>query len=42
MLNNIKGGSKAAISQIKESGTVSERYQKENFDLITWLIVSRS
>ncbi|MBK9581430.1 MAG: SWF/SNF helicase family protein [Saprospiraceae bacterium] len=40
LLNAIKGGSKSAINQIKESGTASDRYRKENFDVITWLIVS--
>ena len=42
LLNAIKGGSKSAINQIKENGTASDRYRKENFDVITWLIVSKS
>lgn len=40
MLNKIKAGSKTAVQKLKEEGAASQKYNKENFDLITWFIVS--
>lgn len=40
LLNKIKTGSKKAIEKLKTEGSASEKFTKENFDLITWFIVS--
>ena len=40
MLNKLKTGSKNTIQQLKEQGATSQKFNKNNFDLITWFIVS--
>jgi hypothetical protein len=40
MINKLKSGGKTIVQQLKEEGSVSDKYKKENFDLITWFIVS--
>jgi ERCC4-related helicase len=40
VLNKLKSGSKTAIQKLKEEGPASQKFDKENFDLITWFIVS--
>lgn len=40
LLNKLKAGSKTAIKTLKEEGSPSQKFSKENFDLITWFIVS--
>lgn len=40
LLNKIKSGSKNTIQKIKTEGTATQKFTKENFDLITWFIVS--
>lgn len=40
ILNNLKSGSKLAFETLKTESSFSEKYAKENFDLITWFIVS--
>jgi ERCC4-related helicase len=40
MLNKLKSGSKSTIQKLKEEGSASQKFSKENFDLITWFIVS--
>jgi hypothetical protein len=41
MLNKLKSGSKTTIEKLKEEGTASQKFKNENFDLITWFIVSK-
>ena len=40
LINKIKSGSKEAIKQLKKEGKPADKYSKENFDLITWFIIS--
>ncbi len=40
ILNKLKSGSKTTIQKLKDEGSVSQKFSKENFDLITWFIVS--
>ena len=40
ILNKLKSGGKETIQKIKSEGIQSEKYTKDNFDLITWFIVS--
>ena len=40
MLDKLKSGSKTIIQKLKEEGSVSQKFHKDNFDLITWFIVS--
>jgi ERCC4-related helicase len=40
LLNKLKSGSKSTIQKIKTEGTATQKFTKENFDLITWFIVS--
>jgi ERCC4-related helicase len=40
MLNKLKSGSKTTIQKLKEEGSNSQKFTKDNFDLITWFIVS--
>jgi ERCC4-related helicase len=40
ILEKLKTGSKKAIEQIKEEGSTADKYSPENFDLITWFLVS--
>lgn len=41
MLQKIKTGSKTEIEKNKIDGSASQKYNKENFDLITWFILSK-
>lgn len=41
MLNKLKSGSKTTIQQLKDEGSASQKFNKDNFDLITWFIVSK-
>lgn len=40
VLDKIRKGDKSAIERIKENINTDEKYQIDNFDLITWFIVS--
>jgi len=40
VLNKLKSGSKNIIEKLKTEGSASQKFTKENFDLITWFIVS--
>lgn len=40
MLNKLKSGGKSTIEQLKSEGSIDEKYAFDNFDLITWFIVS--
>lgn len=40
LLEKLKAGKKDAVELIKKEGKISDRYNFENFDLITWLIVT--
>jgi hypothetical protein len=40
MLQKLKTGSKSTIEKIKVEGSASQKYNKDNFDLITWFILS--
>lgn len=41
LINKLKGGKKEAVNTLKESKTgIKDRYKNENYDLITWFIVS--
>ncbi len=40
VLEKLIGGSKAVIQEIKTDGAPSKKYRKENFDLVTWFIIS--
>jgi superfamily II DNA or RNA helicase len=40
MLNKLKSGSKTTIEKLKKEGSASQKYSKDNFDLITWFIIS--
>jgi hypothetical protein len=39
MLNKLKTGSKTTIEKLRTEGSASDKYVKDNFDLITWFIV---
>ncbi|MEC5166733.1 ERCC4-related helicase [Flavobacterium sp. PL11] len=39
-LNKLKSNPKQTIDKLKTEGNVSEKYEFDNFDLITWLIIS--
>ena len=39
-IQQLQKGSSQAIKTLKTEGTVSEKFQYDNFDLITWLVVS--
>jgi ERCC4-related helicase len=41
VLAKLRKGNKDAIKRIKENTTVQDKYQLENFDLITWLLISK-
>lgn len=41
MLNKLKSGSKTTIQKLKDEGSTSQKFSKENFDLITWFIISK-
>ena len=40
MLNKLKSGSKTTIQKLKDEGSTSQKFNKDNFDLITWFIIS--
>lgn len=40
ILSKLKTGDSAALSRVKQNITMSDKYQLENFDLITWFIVN--
>ena len=40
ILNKLKSGSKTTIQKLKEEGSASRKFSKDNFDLITWFIIS--
>ncbi|MBK7958748.1 MAG: hypothetical protein IPK03_11970 [Bacteroidetes bacterium] len=40
MLNKLKSGSKSTIQNWEEEGSASSKFNKDNFDLITWFIIS--
>ena len=40
LINKLKSNPKQTIEKLKAEGTVSEKYNFDNFDLITWLIIS--
>jgi hypothetical protein len=39
-LNSLQSGSLTAVKKIAEEGSINEKYQVENFDLIAWLLIS--
>ncbi len=39
ILSKLRKGDKKAISRVKENVKVNEKFQLDNFDLITWFIV---
>ena len=41
MLDQLSKGKKTAIEEIKNTQTMSTKYNKDNWDLITWLIVKK-
>jgi ERCC4-related helicase len=41
MLNKLKSGSKTTIQKLKDEGSASQKFNKDNFDLITWFIISK-
>jgi len=40
ILAGLKTGDSSAIERVKQNISVNEKYQPQNFDLITWFIVS--
>jgi ERCC4-related helicase len=40
LINKLKNNPKQTLEKLKTEGTISEKYDFENFDLITWLIIS--
>jgi hypothetical protein len=40
VLDKLRKGDKSALERIKENITAYEKYQIDNFDLITWFIVT--
>jgi hypothetical protein len=42
LLAKLKRGDKPAIERMKENVSVDEKYQIDNFDLITWLLVTKA
>jgi hypothetical protein len=40
VLDKLRRGERSALERIKENITTDEKYQSDNFDLITWFIVS--
>ena len=41
MLDQLGKGKKIAIEEMKNTQTMSAKYDKDNWDLITWLIVKK-
>lgn len=40
LINKLKNNPKQTLEKLKTEGNISEKYDFENFDLITWLIIS--
>jgi hypothetical protein len=40
LLSKLRKGDKDALTRVKENVKVDEKYQLDNFDLITWFLVS--
>jgi ERCC4-related helicase len=40
LINQLKSNPKQALGKLKTEGNVTEKYNFDNFDLITWLIIS--
>ena len=40
LINKLKTNPKQTLEKIKSEGTIAEKYNFDNFDLITWLIIS--
>src|SRR5690606_28855572 len=40
ILEKLKYGSKTAMERIKQNIQVGEKYQADNFDLITWFLIN--
>ena len=40
ILEKLKYGSKTAIERIKQNIQVGDKYQADNFDLITWFLIN--
>lgn len=40
ILSKLKTGDSAALSRVKQNISMSEKYQLQNFDLITWFLVN--
>jgi hypothetical protein len=41
LLSKIKTGDKDALKRISQNVNVSDKFQADNFDLITWFLVSK-
>ena len=41
MLDQLSKGRKNAIEEMKNTQTMGTKYNKDNWDLITWLIVKK-
>jgi hypothetical protein len=41
LLSKIKSGDQDALKRIAQNVKVSDKYQVDNFDLITWFLVSK-
>ncbi|MBN2857119.1 MAG: helicase [Candidatus Delongbacteria bacterium] len=41
LLEKLKSGKKEAVQMIKKEGKISDRYNFDNFDLLTWLIITK-
>ena len=40
VLDKLRKGDKSALARVKQNVKVDEKYQLDNFDLITWLLVT--
>jgi O6-methylguanine-DNA--protein-cysteine methyltransferase len=40
VLDKLRKGDKGALARVKQNVKVDEKYQLDNFDLITWLLVT--
>ena len=40
ILNRLKTGDSLAVKRVKENKSVSDKYKLQNFDLITWFLLS--
>lgn len=40
LLQKLKSGSKKVVEQVKESGGIVNKFDNDNFDLITWLLIT--